>query len=212
MQCRKVRRTQKKQWGFCLIRILLAMALIFIITERMFGEAVKRTLSYQGKRTATLSMSNAILPFLENPKYTYENLSTVSYDNEGRILSISLNTSKLNQMKASMEQEITKALTGPNASVDIPLGTLLGMTLFSQRGPNVTLHTAVYGVVHAKYKSSFKSAGINQTEHTISIVLTAVIETFIPFASATFPITQEFLIAQTVLVGEVPNQLLSLSS
>ena len=212
MQYTKLKRTRKKQWIFYLIRFLLVVALIVATTELVFGEAVKRTLSYQGKRAATLSISNAILPFLENPDYTYEKLSNVTYGNDGRILSISLNTSRLNQMKTLMEQEVTKALTGADAAVKIPLGTLLGMTLFSQRGPNVELHTAVYGVVHAAYQSALKSSGINQAEHTISIVLTGAIETFVPFFSASFPVTQEFLIAQTVLVGEVPDQMLSLSA
>ena len=58
MQYTKLNRTRKKQWIFYLIRFLLVVALIVATTELVFGEAVKRTLSYQGKRAATLSIKS----------------------------------------------------------------------------------------------------------------------------------------------------------
>lgn len=210
MRYTKGRNTRKKRWILFGIRFAFLILLIGVGTELLFGQAVRRTLSYQGKRAAISAMSDAILPFLEDPDYTYDQLSNVSYDDNGNILSISLNTTKLNQMKTKMEKQVTQALTGAGSAVSVPLGTLLGLTLFSQRGPDITLHTAVYGVVQSEYQSDFKSAGINQTEHTISIILTATLETFIPFFSQSFTLEQEFLIAQTILVGEVPDQLLSL--
>ena len=61
------------------------------------------------------------------------------------------------------------------------------------------------GDASVKLISSLKSAGINQTCHTIQVKDTANIAAAIPFHQTKTKISYTYLLAETVIVGTVPE-------
>lgn len=64
---------------------------------------------------------------------------------------------------------------------------------------------ALSGNVTNDYKSTFESAGINQTKHSIILVLAVNISVFLSSKSNTFSVENSVAIFEGIIVGTVPN-------
>lgn len=61
------------------------------------------------------------------------------------------------------------------------------------------------GNVETELKSEFKTAGINQTLHQIYLDITCNVSILTPFNSTTEEIKNQILIAESIIVGEIPS-------
>ncbi len=86
----------------------------------------------------------------------------------------------------------------------IPIGTLSGNYLLSGKGPGLKLRICPAEEVTVRLESEFTSAGMNQTTHRISAIITAEVSSSMPIYSFSTKVEFEFLIAETVIIGEVP--------
>ena len=91
----------------------------------------------------------------------------------------------------------------------IPIGTLIGGNLFHGLGPALSLKVTLAGNVQADFKSTFESAGVNQTRHRIYLSVGTSVYSFLPGINSTTDISTDVLVAETVIVGEVPQVLVS---
>ncbi|MCD7793173.1 MAG: sporulation protein YunB, partial [Oscillospiraceae bacterium] len=60
------------------------------------------------------------------------------------------------------------------------------------------------------YRSELVSAGMNQTLHRIALQVTVFAQIYIPWAHISAEIDNEVLIAETVIVGSVPETYLNM--
>ena len=61
------------------------------------------------------------------------------------------------------------------------------------------------GRVDVKFKSSFENAGINQTRHRIYLDITTNIKSIIPVCTQDQNCINEIMIAETIIVGDIPQ-------
>ena len=209
MQSRAFCRTSKRRgiWAG-LWRLLLILAVFLLISDLLFGRAIRRTTIMQGNILASKALSESVLSVIEKSDLSYDKLCRVSYDENGKITSLVYDTVELNRLLSVLELTVTDALSGKQNTVSLPLGTLIGIELLSGRGPNIPLRISALGYVQAACSSEFSSAGVNQTRHRIMVTMTATVNVYVPFYADDFTVTREFFIAETILVGEVPNTLL----
>ena len=132
-------------------------------------------------------------------------LHTVT-DGEGRILSVSVDADRMNRYQARIGEAMQRALEARGSyRMKIPVGTLTGAAILSGRGPRVSVRLSPTGAVSTEARSTFTSAGINQTCHRIDLTVTANITVFLPDGqSRTFTLLSSFCAAETVIVGTVP--------
>lgn len=209
MQSRAFCRTSRRRgiWAG-LWRLLLILAVFLLISDLLFGRAIRRTTIMQGNILASKALSESVLSVIEKSDLSYDKLCRVSYDENGKITSLVYDTVELNRLLSVLELTVTDALSGKQNTVSLPLGTLMGIELLSGRGPNIPLRISALGYVQASCSSEFSSAGVNQTRHRIVVTMTATVNVYVPFYADNFTVTREFFIAETILVGEVPNALL----
>lgn len=189
-------------------RLLLVLTVFLLASDLMFGRAIRRTTIMQGNILASKALSESVLSVIEKSDLSYDKLCRVSYDENGKITSLVYDTVELNRLLSVLELTVTDALSGKQNTVSLPLGTLMGIELLSGRGPNIPLRISALGYVQASCSSEFSSAGVNQTRHRIVVTMTATVNVYVPFYADNFTVTREFFIAETILVGEVPNALL----
>ena len=53
--------------------------------------------------------------------------------------------------------------------------------------------------------STFESLGFNQSRHEILLRITADVTVYLPPRSSAFSVTQDYVIAQTVIIGDIPS-------
>lgn len=159
----------------------------------------------QAITSATLAINHAVESVLSNLSVDYGDLAAVTKDNEGKILSVETDTGNMNILKSAVSKAVLEQLEQQKVQkIDIPLGSLVG-GLLTGRGPNITIKVPMNSTVETSYKNLFESAGINQTRHEITLEVKVIIYTVIQGESTATEVDTGFTIADSIIVGEVPN-------
>ena len=92
-----------------------------------------------------------------------------------------------------------------NNNFNIKLGSFLGSNLLAGRGPNINIKMSITGDLDTDLKSEFKAAGINQTVHKIYLEVTCNVIILTPYETMEESIINQVLLAEGVIIGDVPN-------
>ena len=112
----------------------------------------------------------------------------------------------MNRMKARLTEAVSNRLMSlENQDVAIPLGTLLGWQLLAGRGPEVHLQIVPASFVESNVVDTLETAGINQTQHRVCIRFTVEMSAILPGYSTSVEVADEVCVAQTLIVGQVPE-------
>lgn len=142
----------------------------------------------------------------------YDGLVTVGYRADGVVASLSCHMQKLNAARNGLLLAVLDALrTEEGITVGLPLGNLFGGELFSGRGPVVQVRILLAQGAHAYMESEFRSAGINQTLHRVLFTVSITLTVLVPTRSIQTTVTQSYCVAETVIVGEVPDAFTQIS-
>ncbi len=82
---------------------------------------------------------------------------------------------------------------------------LPGTKIFSGRGPDIPIKMATVGNVETDLVSQFSQAGINQTLHRIYLNVRCTVTILTPFDTINQEISNQVMLAEAVIIGEVPN-------
>lgn len=137
---------------------------------------------------------------------SYDKLTIINRDSEGRVTSISTNSSLINNFANDLDITIGSIIDSKDRMENgVYLFSLIGADLFSGLGPKIPIRFQPVSVTHADITHSFEEAGINQTLHTITLLVSIDVEILLPFAYSTMKVESEMPVAQTLIVGTVPN-------
>lgn len=201
--------TRRPLKGRLIVFLLLLVALVALFNHTLYP-VMQSEAENEAKVKAISVIDNIVLHEISTNSVTYESLIHVERDSAGKVLSITTDVVKMNLLKTKIMTEVQNAFNNDAASaVKVPLGTLLGGSIFYGRGPDVTLNITLSGNVAAEFKSSLTSAGINQTRHQIYLNVGTNVYSFLPGISAATKVNTDVLVAETVIVGTVPNTVLN---
>ena len=143
---------------------------------------------------------------------SYKELVDTQMDAQGRVSMLRANTMRMNALAAQTamvaEQELNST---ENQSVEIPLGAALGIRFLSGFGPRISVQILPVGAVNTSYDTEFETAGINQTRHKIFLSLRATVSLIIPTGSQLVEVESNMLIAESIIVGDVPESFVDVS-
>lgn len=139
-------------------------------------------------------------------KISYDDLMTIKTDKEGNVVMLQANTVELNRIGSDVALAVQKRIenTGVRGGA-IPIGAVLKSDLIAYYGPKLKFKMKPVGYVTTSYRSEFQAAGINQTRHIIYIDVTTNVQVVIPTARNSISITSNVPIAESIIVGKVPN-------
>ena len=193
-------------------RTVLYLASVFFFTvciftgiQRWIRPTVQTRLIYQAKTYAVTALEETVRQELEQMDLSYGRLVRVSRE-EGRVVSLETDTVLLNQIKSRITQAAVRKMEKlSDYRLTVPLGSVSGIDLFSGKGPKVRFLLQPQTAVESQILQQFQSAGVNQTQHRIYLQLDVEIEAVIPGFSAKTSVQTQVELAQTVIVGEVPQ-------
>ena len=165
-----------------------------------------RLLNYQCQLTAERIISNAVFGRVGDELNGYKDIVSFTFDNNGRISALNTDQTKINSLKSLINETINNEIGSiSEETVSISIGSLSGISYFYGMGKELQFRVEPKGKAETKLVSKFKSAGINQTIHSIilevSVALTPVISGF----NEEVTVDTNLIISQTVLIGEVPD-------
>ena len=137
---------------------------------------------------------------------TYSDYIHLRYGADGSVAALETDTAGVALLTGEIITETAKALGAANAlTVRIPMGNLSGGALFSGRGPIMQIQIVVSPKVTCDVQHEFLESGINQTLHRIFASVQTEVWMLIPAARQKMTVTTKYCIAETVIVGKVPD-------
>ncbi len=119
---------------------------------------------------------------------------------------IQMNISTVNAITSDVAVKIQEGLDNyQSGEFYIKLGTFTGSKILSGRGPNIPIKMSTVGNIETDLVSQFSHAGINQTVHRIYLNVSCNVTILTPFNSIEQNITNQVLLAEAVIVGDVPE-------
>lgn len=185
----------------CIVLIGFTFAYFVIQSIKPIMEQQCRNMA---KSIATKISNNEATEVMK--KYTYDDLLIITKDEDGNIKMVGTNVITVNEIISDIPVHMQEALEkSENNSFSIRLGSFLGSNLFAGRGPNVNIKMEVTGNLDTELKSEFVAAGINQTLHKIYLEIKCNVIILTPFETMEEQIVNQVLLAEGLIVGEVPN-------
>ncbi len=189
-----------------LLAILLLCAGLLLAVDRAFGPVIQRFALVQAKFLAVTSINQSIDDELRAHPVSYDDLAHVQRRSDGSVLSVELDPGAVNDLSSRLTLAANAALAQEMPrKVQIPLGTVLGLQMLAGRGPMVTFFIQPASYVESSFLSSLEGAGFNQAMHNVVLRMTVVVETFSLGYHTSQTVISDMILAQTVIVGEVPD-------
>ena len=187
-----------------IMAVLLCMAVI--AAELRLRPIVRDAALSRAKNIAVKAINDSIDDEMQNPDEHYTDIVQLEKDSAGEPIAVKLDMATMNRLKAAVIADVSERLRSTeNMTIKIPLGNIINGELFSGRGPKITIKLVPVGSVNASFASEFTSAGINQTRHRILINTSVYISVMLPTGTADTEVISEAVIAETVIVGDVPD-------
>jgi sporulation protein YunB len=180
---------------------------IFVVTSfsRYLGEVSGQMAATEAKDIVVLAVSEAISNMIDCGEFSYSSFVAVEKDVNGNVTAITTDTARVNSLSSQLLTEVVGQLGQGKIDIKVPVGTLSGLRLFQGRGPDVPVKIHLLTASHANFRNELMSAGINQTRHQIILDVTININVLIPWKSLDEQVVSEVLVAETVIVGKVPD-------
>lgn len=204
VRARKKRTVRKWLLALTAAAVVLCIGAVLslkIIIEPNIEEVSRMRAEVLVSRTVNRALSEQFQEE-ENP----EDLFVVTKDENGKIELVQANSIEINILMTRLTANLQEAFKNPEKEpMEVPIGALLGSEVLSQTGPYTELEITPLSVLSTDFKTEFESQGINQTKYKIYIILECRVKVLAPFSSRTFNTSSTILLAETVILGEVPD-------
>lgn len=189
------------------IALLLFTIVLTFIDSRIRPQVV--TLArYKVQSLVTQAANQAIVEQMERSPLSYGDLITVQRNSSGEITLLSYNALEVNRLKSQITSTvISKVQMMEKAHIYIPLGSFTNLDILNNKGPSLHFVVTPAAYVETDIESEFETTGINQVCHKIFIVLKISASALIPNYSTDVNFTTKVCVAQTVIVGKVPENI-----
>lgn len=137
----------------------------------------------------------------------YNDMVSLLTDNNGNITALVTNMANVNYLQAKITNAIVKKFAESDVTkVEIPLGSLFGNAFLSGHGPRISANILSVTNVNTTFRNEFSDAGINQTRHRIMMDVDVTLGILLAgYQNRWDTVTTEITVAETVIVGSVPN-------
>ena len=194
------------QW---LIILVLVLILAFMLLRSKYREVIQDLAETQVKNTTSDLTNDAIAKQIAAGDIQYDRIVYFEKDLDGRITAMKTNMTEVNRLKTDILNIINDEILALDTSdIGIPLGSLILPELFSGKGPAIPVHILSIRNSDANFVSHFSDAGINQTLHQLTMEVSVDVAVLVLGRTRSFTINSEVVVAETVIIGDVPQTFL----
>lgn len=158
------------------------------------------------KTYATEAVNRAVNEYLRDCNISTEDLVKISEDSSGRIKAVKSNSIGISKLQTGVSDYVYQKLReGEDSAISIPIGSAVKNPLFSALGYRIKIKILPAAAVTVGIHDEFSDAGINQVKRMLYLDVSVDVSFFNAVYNQTENISTSLLIADTVIVGDVPG-------
>ena len=192
-----------------ILLIAFAVFILLLLFRIRYHDTIRSLAQTKVINSTSDLINDAIDVQIETGNIQYDRIVYFEKDLDGRITALKTNMSEVNRLKTDILNLINdEILALDTMDIGIPLGSLILPQFFSGKGPHIPVHILSIRNSDATFTSNFGQAGINQTLHQLTMVVSIDVAMLVLGKTGSFTITSEVVVAETVIVGQVPQTFL----
>ena len=191
---------------------IILLALLILLAISLYLRSLSSSMAISDARDAvTLAINACVNRIIQENEYGPDYFVQLEKDAEGNITAITTDTMHINALASQLLSEIVKAADSETLNIRIPLGSLFGSNLLMGRGPEIPVEVLMLTSSFVRFENELIPAGINQSRHVVTLKADVDVDIVIPWATINTTVESDVLIAETVIVGRVPETYVSLT-
>ena len=188
------------------LAIATALAALLLISVTHFRPILTSMATARVSNAVTRVVTEAVNETINSDEVDYSSLIAFEKDNDGRVTAVKSNMAEFNRLQSRILNRVLTALAAVDTrELAIPVGSLTGSALLAGRGPRIGVKMQSVGSPSASLENVFSDAGINQTRHQIKLQVDVNASILLPGFTTGVKVSSDFVVAETVIVGSVPQ-------
>ncbi len=198
--------TRHEKRRLLLLAVSAALIALLLVAMRELKPILTSLATARVSNAVTRVVNASVNETLYSSGVDYDRLISLEKDNDGRITAVKSNMAEFNRLQSAVLADVLQKLSEVSTrELSIPVGSLMGTPLLAGRGPLLHVRMQSVGSSSAHFENSFTASGINQTRHEIRLVVDVYVSILLPGVSTVTKVTNRYAVAETVIVGSVPD-------
>ena len=192
---------------FIVIVLLLASGLILFRVK--YRKSITQLAETQIRNSTSDLINDAIDKQIELGNIQYDRMVFFEKDLNGKITALKTNMTEINRLKTDILSIINDEILALDTSdLGIPVGSLVLPEVMSGKGFQIPVLIHSIRNSDASFSSSFTEAGINQSLHQLTMEVLVDVTVLVMGETVNLTVSSHVVVAETVIVGQVPNTFL----
>ena len=198
-------RRRKRHWKLPLLLLLALVIWAFAALRARLWPVVRSLAQTQVINTASDLINDAILEQIMEGQIQYDRIVYFEKDLNGRITALKTNMAEVNLLKTETLNIINDEIMAEDTEhLGVSLGSLFLPEFFSGMGPSFPVRILSIRNSDASFQSEFTEAGINQTLQKLRMDVILDVTILVLGQTETFTVASQMVVAETIIVGDVP--------
>lgn len=198
----------RKMLRIIVLAVIIGTLLLVLFRTKFHG-TIRSLAETQVKNTTSDLINDAIDEQIDTGNIQYDRIVYFEKDLNGKITALKTNMSEVNRLKTSILNIINdEILAMDTTDLGIPIGSLVLPEVLSGRGPHIPVQILSISNSDASFESHFTEAGINQTLQKLTMNISVDVAILVLGRTENFTVSSEVVVAETIIVGQVPDTLL----
>lgn len=190
-------------WLFLIFVLLLSGLLLF---RSKYRNTLRQLAETQVKNSSSDLTNDSLTELLQGNDVQYDRIVYFEKDLNGKITAMKTNIMEVNRLKTRILELVNdRILALDTTDLGIPIGSLLFPEAFAGKGFAIPIHILSIRNSDASFRSEFQQAGINQTLHRLLMDVSVDVSILVLGQTESFSVNSEVVVAETVIVGDVPD-------
>lgn len=197
-------------------RLFLLTIVLFVLLSAAYAafrykyhSAIRGLAETQVRNITSDLINDAIDKQIESEHIQYDRIVYFEKDLDGRITALKTNMSEVNRLKTDTLNLINDEILALDTSdMGIPIGSLILPEFLAGRGPTIPIRILSIRNSDASFTSDFHEAGINQTLQQLNMHISVDVAVLVLGQTNYFTVSSQVVVAETIIVGQVPNTFL----
>ncbi len=189
-----------------LVFLVFLSAVLLAVFRIRYHDAIRSLAQTQVMNATSDLINDAIDRQIDLGNIHYDRIVYFEKDLDGRITALKTNMTEVNRLKTAILNLINDEILALDTSdITIPIGSLLLPEFFSGRGFGIPIQILSIRNSDASFHSYFSEAGINQTLQQLTMDVSVDVSVLVLGKTESFTVTSQVVVAETIIVGQVPE-------
>ena len=186
--------------------LVLSLTAGFVALRSKYYEVITELARTQVTNSTSDLINDAVAQQLSSGNIAYDRIVYFEKDLNGRITALKTNIGQVNALKTETLNIINEEILDTDESLlGIPIGSLFLPEFLAGRGPRIPVRILSVRNSDATFDSNFTHAGINQTMHQLNMHVLVDVAVLVLGKTHSFTVASQVVVAETVIVGDVPD-------